>query len=417
MQAKRFVGETRAAVRHLYATTIRGEVSDTTIQGYLRAASQIEDIWQQIDAQLAQLIATGHAPWEACTQLCYALIFIRAARTYEVFVKELLIADAALAPATAGYLPHITYDQANALCVQIEPALQEAISSLSNPAYVPAASLPLQLGPRIENEGRPCPVAHLQGIIAAAEEVREWAAGLAAEYQNAVQKTTIPVPTAVSAHLADIQRLLARADSQLRFGTDFAGQIMQGEATPEMHMQAENYLWAAMQQLFLLNQAIAMPELLHSGQPGVAETRWGTASNTYHDRRIQPDDLWRIAAPGARSQLQGTGFGSQEMTKMWQRMHGVLPATAQQYLDEAAMAVERDDAYPVAITANCPYEPIYRARRALTLVGTPVEADDEFHWNFHRDNIETTHRFGRTDDWQQCQTPERAVHGSSGRCQ
>ncbi len=47
MQAKSFIGEMREAARHFYATTMRGEVSDANIQGYLRAASQIEDVWQK----------------------------------------------------------------------------------------------------------------------------------------------------------------------------------------------------------------------------------------------------------------------------------------------------------------------------------------------------------------------------------
>ena len=42
MQAKSILGEKRGAVRHFYATVIRGEVSDANVQGYLRAASQIE---------------------------------------------------------------------------------------------------------------------------------------------------------------------------------------------------------------------------------------------------------------------------------------------------------------------------------------------------------------------------------------
>lgn len=266
MQAKSFLGEKRGAIRHFYATVIRGEVSDASIQGFLRAASQIEEVWQHIDEKRAELIAQGSNPWDAYAQLRYPLAFIRAARIYQVFVKELLLADAAFEPETAGYLPPITYDQANALCSQLQPALQYTLAALNDPAYVPDIPFPLILGPRIENGGRPCPVTHLQGIIAATAEVREWAAGLMAEYQHAIQQAAVPVPTEIAAHLTALQGLLAQADSQLRFGTDYAGQVTQGEATPEMHMQAEDYLWDALQSFFLLNQAVAMPALLQPGQ-------------------------------------------------------------------------------------------------------------------------------------------------------
>lgn len=209
MQAKSFMSEKRGAVRHFYATIIRGEVSDSSVQGYLRAASQIEEIWQQTDERLAALISQGTAPWEAYAQLRYPLMCIRAARTYQVFVKELLAADAAFDPRTAGYLPPITYDQANALCAQIQPALQYAVAALNDPAYVPDIPMPLVLGPRIENEGRPCPVTHLQGIIAATREVREWAQGLLAQYEHSIHQMSMPVPVDITTHLTALQGLLA----------------------------------------------------------------------------------------------------------------------------------------------------------------------------------------------------------------
>jgi hypothetical protein len=77
--------------------------------------------------------------------------------------RELLAASAASAPETAGYLPRVTYDQANALCHEIQPNLQRVIAALNDTAYTPDVALPLMLGPRIELEGQPCPVAHLQG--------------------------------------------------------------------------------------------------------------------------------------------------------------------------------------------------------------------------------------------------------------
>ncbi len=42
---------------------LHGEVSDATIQGYLRSAGQIEEVWQQIDDSVETLIAQGMAPW------------------------------------------------------------------------------------------------------------------------------------------------------------------------------------------------------------------------------------------------------------------------------------------------------------------------------------------------------------------
>ena len=403
MQAKSFLGNMREQVRYFYATSIHGEVSDANIRGYLRAASQIEDVWQQIDEKLAALNEEGKMPWEAYAQLRYALAFIRAARACQVFVKELLAADAASDPQTAGFLPQVTYDQADALCHQIQPDLERAVAALNDPNYVPDVVLPLVLGPRVEAEGTLCPVAHLQGMIAAAREIREWAAGLIAQYELAVRHVDRPVPAEISSHIAALQGRLSQADSQLRFGVDLVGQISQGEATPQLHEEAENSLWEAMQNFFLINQAVAMPEALQARQMGTSGVGAGVSRRTYRDRLIRPDDLWRVAAPSARSDIRGTKFGTDEMEEMCEKMGGILSAGAQQYLDEVDAAVARGDAYMIAAMANCPFEPLYRARRPLNLAGAQIPANYEFHWNFHRGHLESAQRFGRVSGWQECE--------------
>ncbi len=409
MPAKGFLGEVREAVRHFYAVDMRHEVSDANIRGYLRAASQIEDVWQQVDERIAEALAQGTPPWDAYGRMRYALAFIRTARTHQIFVRELLAADAAFDPATVGYLPPITYDQCNALCHQIHPDLQRAVAALNDPQFTPDVALPLPFGPHIEAEDEACPVTHLQGMIAAAREVREWAAGLIAQYGTAVAHAAVPVPPEVSAHVTALNARLAEADSALRFGVDLVGQASQGEATVELHEQAEDSLWDALETFFLLNQAVAMPELLRppvEPSPSSANTSQKGATQrrrNYRDRHIRPDDLWPIAAPAARSQLRGTEFGGDEMAEMCEKMGGILSAGAQQYLDEVAAAVSRGDAYMIAAMANCPFEPLYRARRPLEIAGATIPTSHEFHWNFHRGHIETASRFGRAQDWMECE--------------
>lgn len=415
MPAKSFIGEMEDAARRFYATAMRGEVSDANVRGYLWAASQITDVWQQIDDRLASLMSKGataasETPWNAYAKLGYALAFIRAARAYQVFLQELLAADAAADPATAGFLPRVTFDQANALAHQIQPNLQRAVAALTDPTYEPDVALPITLGPRIEAETA-CPVAHLEGMIAAAREIREWAAGLIAEYVEAVRGAAdsgAGAPPEVETHITALNSRLAQADAQLRFGTDLVGQVTQGQATPELHEQAEDNLWDAMRGYFLLNQAIALPDLLVRHRERVVKPKGrrgakGDATRNYQDKRIRPDDLWRFAAPSARSELRGTKFGQDEMKEMSEKMGGVLSAGAQQYLDEVEEVMRRHDAIMTGAMANCPFEPLYRANRALNIAGAHIPAGHEFHWNFHRGHLESAVRFERVNDWQECE--------------
>ncbi|MGZ6317781.1 MAG: hypothetical protein ACXWQR_00635 [Ktedonobacterales bacterium] len=411
MPAKGFLAEVRESVRHFYAKELRGEVSDANVRGYLRAASQIEDVWQQIDNQLDALLGQGIAPWDAYARMRYPLAFIRAARTHQIAVRELLAADAAADPATAGYLPRVTYDLANALCHQILPNLQHAIAALHDPAYVPDVSLPLALGPRVEVE-QAYLVPHLLGMINATREVGEWVAGLIAQYRNAVSHAALTPPPEIAQRLTALDAELAQAASNLRFGEDLVGQLTDYGATPELHEQAEDRLWDALGSYFLLNQAVAMPELLAeraqrleappSARNAAQRERSRRPRQKYHDKHISPHDLWRIAAATARTELQGTPLGTAEMKEMCAKMGGVLSAGAQQYLDEVDEAVVHGDAYSIAAMATCPFEPLYRARRPLNLAGAHIPAGYEFHWNFHRGHIESAPRFGRAPDWQEC---------------
>jgi hypothetical protein len=402
MPAKSFIGELQGAVRHFYSVELRHEVSDANVRGYLRAATQIEDVWQQIDDRLAALMAQGVQPWDAYAGLRYPLAFIRAARTYQMFVHELLAADGAADPASDGYVPRITFDQANALCHHILPNLQYAIAALYDPAYQPEVALPLRLGPRIEAE-KGCPLAHLQGMLAAAREVRTWVAGLIAQYSNAVSRADEPPPEEITRHMTALESRLAQADSQLRFGIDLVGHAFQRETSAELHEHAEDSLWAALRGYFLLNQAVSWPELLcNDGKPVIARRR-SARHRAYRDRRIRPRDLWRIAAPGARAELRDTEFGRDEMTEMAAKMGHTLTSGAQRYLDDAEQAVVRGGAYIVAAMATCPFEPLYRARTELSIVDARIPVGYEFHWNFHRGRIEISPRFPRTKDWQECE--------------
>jgi hypothetical protein len=236
-----------------------GEVSDAAIQGYLRAASQIEDVWQQIDDQVDLLIGQGMTPWDAYANKGYALAFVRACRSDIVFVQELLKAYAAANPKDANYLPKISYDQALALCEHIEPFLEEAIKASANTHYVPNFPFPLPFGPHINNGNQPFPLPHLQGIIGAAQQMREWAAGLLAKYELAIEAAKTPAPQAVSAHLAKMKEELQLGDFHLRTGIDMVGQISQGQVPRELNEKAEGFLWESMESFFKLSQLIANP--------------------------------------------------------------------------------------------------------------------------------------------------------------
>jgi hypothetical protein len=279
------------------ASSIYGEVSDATIQGYLRSASQIEEVWQQIDDDVDALILQGMAPWDAYARMGHALAFVRACRTNIVFVQELLKAYTTAKTGDAHYLPRVTYDQALALCEHIEPYLEEAIKASSNPDYVPASySLPLPFGPHIRGANPRFPLPHLQGIIGAAQQMRDWAAGLLAKYELALDAARLPVPPTVSAHREQMKGELRLGDFHLRTGTDMVGQISQGQVTDELSDKAEGFLWEAMESFFKVSQLVANPALHARPAYKVSDTE--NYGQHYHDKQnFHQEPIRRTPAP------------------------------------------------------------------------------------------------------------------------
>ena len=275
-------------------SSMSGEVSDITIQGYLRSASQLEDIWQQLDDNVNALITEGTAPWDAYSKVAYALGLIRACRINVVFVQGLLKANALVNPATANYLPRLSYEQALALCQHIEPLIEESLKASANLAYVPMGyNLPLAFGPRVRPSDQHLPLAHVRGFIEAAQQTRDWAAGLLAQYELALNAPKKQVPQPIATHLAQMKRELELGDFHLRSGVDMTGSISSGQQVPdELSTKAEDLLWEAVESFFKVSQLVAFPvvPLLHTQQPPLPSDMRGQGrqEHPYQERHIVP---------------------------------------------------------------------------------------------------------------------------------
>jgi hypothetical protein len=123
-------------------------------------------------------------------------------------------------------------------------------------------------------------------------------------------------------------------------------------------------------------------------------------------RNIHPDDLWALAAPSARASLHSSRFGQHAMKELCAKLDHTLSANAQRYLDEVAGAVRRHHAIRLGAFSTPPFEPLYRARRPLNLVGAHIASGHEFHWNFLRDRVESMPRYARANDWEQMDEEE-----------
>ncbi len=233
---------------------LHNEVSSEAIRGYVRLGTQIEQVWQQLDDKLTELTLQGMTPWDAYSTMGYALVFVRSCRLHVVLVQKLIEeAD----PTNSGYIPRPTYDQAHALGELFEPYLEEAIRLLDS-RYVTRLRIPLQLR-RVRHEGQ-YSSAHLLGVMAAARETREWAAGLLAQYTLAIEAPKLPIPQPITAHLEAIKNQLTLGDFHLESALHLIGDIRTGKQVAEaIGAQGEDLLWEAMEGFHQISQLVAYP--------------------------------------------------------------------------------------------------------------------------------------------------------------
>ena len=83
---------------------------------------------------------------------------------------QFLEADARLEPATAGFVPPVTADQVMDFYSQVEGWVSRANQARSNSAYRLDVQVPADLTTWTKVE--PCPKAHLEGTLAAAQAAR-----------------------------------------------------------------------------------------------------------------------------------------------------------------------------------------------------------------------------------------------------
>lgn len=240
-------------LQRLVASAKYGTVSEETVQGYLRSASQIEEVWQKVDEKVNELILSGVPAWEAHSKMGYALAYVRACRLDVILAQELLKANAMEHSVGTGKIAQVTHDQAIALCEHIEPLLEACFKAMNGVRG--SSSLPLNFGPHIRDSYHPFPIAHLQGCLHGTQEMKTWVDGTLAQYELA----TTGCPQLVIDHIKQVRGDIDLAQFHFQTGADMVGQISLKKTTDELNNKAEGFLWEAMESLYKIIQVIAMP--------------------------------------------------------------------------------------------------------------------------------------------------------------
>jgi hypothetical protein len=229
-----------------------GEIPAATLEAYRHAGAGAYELLERAELRRAELTIEHADAWSTDPATKAFLLCTWNAFTLQLLGDELLAADYRVNPATVGFVPPVTAQQALAFYAQVEGWLSRANQAASNPAYRLDVQVPAELPEWVEVE--PCPREHLQAMLGACRRLRRHTEVAFGEMEKTAGADQ-------GAALGQLRQCLAVMNT----AADYADRMYQPDAGQEQHERAEDSVHRAIEAAYLLGQLLAMPELLARG--------------------------------------------------------------------------------------------------------------------------------------------------------
>jgi hypothetical protein len=363
---------------------MQGEVSAETLEAYRRASLPVFELMDRVEARRLACATDGLNPWTIPPATRAEFLCAWNAFVLQTLGNDILEADYAEYPTTAGFVPPVTADQVMAYFSQVEGWLDRAHQAQANPDYQLDVDVPAELPPWSEVE--PSPESHLRGLLQAMRAVGEHAAAA-----MSILPETAPDGPEQQKQLNRIRQLYASAQSKARYAAELHG----ADPPPTVRERVEPYAHEAIQMFYELGQLIADPSLVGGGAKAAlppAEKReerppegakkkgaQGRGKELVLPRQPGFDD-WCLTDPTARDALKKDRKAVKAIRQMW----GMDPDPARTLAIQAEIdaAFERGDAIEDDVRIGhwfrCPWGPVYVAQKPVTLGGVRLKSLQQF---------------------------------------
>lgn len=329
------------SLKSAFYAMFRGERSQTELEQLRGDLEALESLGEELLARPAK----SHQ-----TQL--ASVFLWHARAYATIGDCLLEVDAKEDPATAGYVPEVTFEQVKALYSQMHAALQKVKRALHEPHYLPDKPLPIPLKPRVLTEE--WPMIYLSGLCHAASSL---ASRIKASWPP-------PHPEELSARLQALQDSLLVAEGQLTKMRTGKGR------TQSAQEELSDELWRLLSELFLLGQLLAMPSLAESTLLAGYDV---TAQNILFEER------WMLSHPEAKQKLQGDKEAERQLKTFWEQKGWRTTHKQERFTAQCKKLLQEGALEYAGYQPQCPFAPIYRALRSVTILDSFINSGVSFY--------------------------------------
>src|SRR5689334_5941438 len=240
-------------LRPTLMTRMRAKMSherDATVLEVMRRAGRVAyDERMEADRIRAELTASGVSPWDAPVNVGGQLLATWNAYVLETLGESLLDADYGADPGTVGFVPAVTYSQAEAWLSAVEGGVSLARQAGSNPDFDLAAEIPLPAELPQWPEADPCPAEHLLALLTVVPPLKQDVDVALFALDRA------GVPAARRHAFNRLKQLAAEAAS----AAEYAEALCTRRQHPGLHALAEEKLRLALELWFQAGQLAAMP--------------------------------------------------------------------------------------------------------------------------------------------------------------
>ena len=341
---------------------LQGEIPADDLAAYRRAGAEVQQLMATLEQERAEAKVQGHDAWSVPTATQLARLFGWNAFALQTLADELVDADYETEPATVGYLPPVTAQQALAFYAQVPSWLRWAHQANANPAYEAETALPTGLPSWVEVE--PCPRPHLAAMRSALSQMRRHTAAAMADLHLGIDDAERE-----RAH-GRIHEVLAEADA----AASYADRLWAPDISLAVHEAVEDHAKRAVERFYVAGQLLAMPRLALEPQP--APSRSGAP---LPPPGMPGFDEWCLTDGPSRARWQADPTARTAIATLWANdPDPSATLTIQAQIDAAAAAGQIADLPGVGHYYCCPWAPIWEVKQPVTIGGRTLQPLEQF---------------------------------------
>lgn len=228
---------------------VAGEVSAETLESYRGAGASVYDLFVQAEHRRSELVGGGKTPWTMTNNEHSYLTAVWIAFALQTLGDAFLQADYDADPGTVGFVPPVTARQAELFYGEVEEWLAAAQRARSDAAFMLPKRIPVRLPEWVAVE--PCPLPHLDAMMAACRKIVEHAGVAVADCVRSVQD---------GSHKGEISALQGEMAS-LTSSSDYAQSMYRALHSPggTLHERLESTIKSTIEGAFRIGQIAVMP--------------------------------------------------------------------------------------------------------------------------------------------------------------